>query len=59
MSTPETIINIAVLEARLKALEAAAIAKEHHIVAWLKANWVHYANFGGIAAGLLKLFGKI
>ena len=59
MSTPETIINMAVLEARLKALEAAAIAKEHHTVTWIKTNWVHYANFAGIAAGLLKLFGKI
>jgi len=36
------------IEQRLKALEAAAAAKEHALAAWVKANWVHFVNLGGI-----------
>jgi hypothetical protein len=59
MSTPEPIVNVAALEARLKVLETAALAKEHAFAAWLKKEAVHYANFAGIAVALAKLFGKL
>lgn len=59
MSVPPEIINTAALDARLKALEAQLVAKEHHTITWIKTNWVHYANFAGIFAALLKMFGKL
>jgi len=43
------------LEARVKALEAAAAAKEHHVLAWIKANWAHYVTWVGLA---WQIFGK-
>jgi hypothetical protein len=59
MSTSESVINVAIIEARIKALEAAAIAKEHSIATWLKSNWLHIANGAGILATILKVFGKL
>jgi hypothetical protein len=36
------------IEQRLKALEVAAVAKEHAVVTWVKANFLHFVNLGGI-----------
>ena len=51
--------GVAALEARVKVLEAAAIAKEHSLVSWFAKNWVHVSNGLGIAGIALKVFGKL
>jgi hypothetical protein len=50
MTDPVALPTLAAdVEARLKALEVAAVAKEHAVVTWVKANFLHFMNMGGIA----------
>jgi len=61
---PHTIGNAiteaeAAIRERLALLEAGAKTEEATLVAWVKKNWLHLANAGGIAAAVLKLFGKL
>jgi len=63
-TTPITIgqtvdADIAAIKAHLAALEAKAAAEEHAVSTWFKSNWLHIVNAGGIAATILKLFGKL
>jgi len=65
LPTPPHTIGNAITEAeaaireRLAVLEAAAVKDEQTAVAWVKSNWLHIANGGGIAVTILKLFGKL
>ena len=61
---PHTIGNAiteaeAAMRERLAVLEAAAVKDEQSVIGWVKSNWLHIANAGGIAAAVLKLFGKL
>ncbi len=49
----------AAIRERIAVLEAAAVKDEQIAVSWLKANWLHIANAGGIAVTIAKLFGKL
>jgi hypothetical protein len=42
------------IEQRLKALEVAAVAKEHALVAKLKANFPHFVTWAGIAYAMFS-----
>lgn len=51
--------DVAVLKAKMAALEAAAVAKEHALVTWVKTNWPHFVTWVSTALMGLKLFGKL
>lgn len=49
----------AAIRERLAVLEAAAVKDEQTALAWIKSNWLHIVNAGGIVATVLKVFGKL
>ena len=49
----------AAIRERLAIIEAGIKTEEATLVNWVKKNWLHVANGAGIAATILKLFGKI
>ena len=51
--------DIAAIKAHLAALEAKAVADEKAVSTWVKNNWLHVVNAGGIAVTIAKVFGKL
>ena len=51
--------DVAALKAHVASLEAKAVADEKAVSTWIKNNWLHIVNAGGIGVTIAKVFGKL